>query len=225
MVENDHWGLQALKVDEASYSSILVPILMDTIPGQVHLSMIRGSENKATWKMNEMLQALGTELDIREQHVSLFSSGNPSMGEREKIEVRGRQAQPMTSSALLVKQDGGKKKCTFCYGEHGEASCNAVQDPKEHKKIVVKPGRCFICLSKGHRAFECRFKLLCMLCKQAKYHVSLRIGSTNANSPAEMPFLASNAPLANLANATSCLGSTGMGEGNFADRTGYCYWH
>ena len=212
LVENHHRGLQALKVDEASYSSILVPVVMDKIPGPVRLSMIRGSENKATWKMSEMLQALGTELDIREQHVSLFSSGNnPSMGEREKIESRARRAQPTTGSALLVKQDGGKRKCTFCHGDHGEASCNAVEDPKERKKIVVKQGRCSICLSKGHRAFECRFKALCKFCKQAKHHVSLCSGSINVNSPAETPSLVSNAPPANLANATSCVGSTGYG--------------
>ena len=109
LVENHRRGLQALKVDEASYSSILVPVVMDKVPGPVRLSMIRGSENKATWKMSEMLQALGTELDIREQHVSLFSSGNnPTLGEREKLESRARQAQPTTGSALLIKQDGGK---------------------------------------------------------------------------------------------------------------------
>ena len=212
LVENHHRGLQALKVDEASYSSILVPVVMDKIPSPVRLSMIRGSENKATWKMSEMLQALGTELDIREQHVSLFSSGNnPTLGEREKLESRARRAQPTTGSALLVKQDGGKRKCTFCHGDHGEASCNAVEDPKERKKIVLKQGRCFICLSKGHRAFECRFKALCKLCKQAKHHVSLCSGSINVNSPAETPSLVSNAPPANLANATSCVGSTGYG--------------
>ena len=27
---------------------------------------------------------------------------------------------PTTGSTLLVKQDGGKKKCTFCNGEHAE---------------------------------------------------------------------------------------------------------
>ena len=79
-IENSHRGLQALKVDESYYSSILVPVVMDKIPGPFRLSMIRSSENKATWKMSEMLQALRTELDIREQRVSLFSSKKPCSG-------------------------------------------------------------------------------------------------------------------------------------------------
>ena len=59
LIENHHRGLQALKVDESSYSSILVPIVMDKIPGPVRLSMIRGSESQSGWKMSEMLTALG----------------------------------------------------------------------------------------------------------------------------------------------------------------------
>ena len=75
LIENHHKGLQALKVDDSSYSSMLMHVMMNKIPRPVRLSMIRSSENKATWEMSEMLQALGTELDIREHHVSLFSSG------------------------------------------------------------------------------------------------------------------------------------------------------
>ena len=138
LIGNHRQGLQALKVDEASYSSILVPVVMDKIPDPVCLSMIRGTDNKAKWKMSEMLQAFGTELDIRAQHMALFSSGNhPSLGEREKIESRARGAQLTTGSALLVKQDGGKRKCTFFREDHGEVSCNAVEDPKKCNLIYL----------------------------------------------------------------------------------------
>ena len=96
--------------------------------------------------MIEILQALRTELDVREKHVSLFSSREyPSVGEREKIESKTRRAQPTTGSALLKKQDVGKRKCTFCHGDHGEVVCKAVEDPEERKKIVAKQICCFIC--------------------------------------------------------------------------------
>ena len=56
--------------------------------------------------MSDMLQALEMELDIREQHVSLFSSGdNLSVDKRERIESKTRRAQPTTGSALFVKQN------------------------------------------------------------------------------------------------------------------------
>ena len=50
----------------------------------------------------------------------------------------------MTGSALYVKQDGGKRKCTFCHGDHGKVACKAVEDPEERKKIIARQGRCFI---------------------------------------------------------------------------------
>ena len=131
---------------------------------------------------------------------------------KERIELKTRRAQLMTGSALFVKQDGGKRKCTFCHGDHGEVACKAVEDPEERKTIIARQGRCFICFFKGHRAFECRFKSLHTLCRQAKHRVSLCSGSNNANSLVEAPSLASNTPPANLANATSCVGSTGYGQ-------------
>ena len=145
--------------------------------------------------------------------MSLFGVDNLS-GQKDKPELRTRQlgrSQPTTGSALLVKQDGGKRKCTFCHGEHGEASCKVVEDPEERKKLIAKQGRCFICLYKGHRAFECRFKSLCKLCKLAKHHVSLCSGSSKASPAIGASSLACNAPPVNLANATSCVGSTGYG--------------
>ena len=93
----------------------------------------------------------------------------------------------------MVKQDEGKRKCRFCHRDHGEVACKPVEDPEERKKPIAKQGYCFICFFKGHRAFECRFKSLCKLRRQAKHHVSLCSSSTNANSPVEVPLLASNA--------------------------------
>ena len=58
IVENHHRGLQALKISESTYSIILVPVVMDNIPGPVHLNIIRGIENHAGWMMGEMLEAL-----------------------------------------------------------------------------------------------------------------------------------------------------------------------
>jgi len=65
LIENHYHGLQALKVDEPSYSKLLVPVVMDKIPGPVPRSMIGGSNNQTAWERSEMLPALGTESDIR----------------------------------------------------------------------------------------------------------------------------------------------------------------
>ena len=116
-----------------------------------------------------------------------------------------------TGSILLVKQDGRKRKCIFCNREHVEMTCKNIEDPEERKELLVKQGCCFMCLYKGHRAFKCRFKSLCKLCKHAEHHVSLCSSSNNAISFVDVPLLRSNAPPGNLSNATSCEESTGYG--------------
>ena len=57
-------------VDDDSYSTIIVPVILDKIPEAVKLNMIRSAKGHQEWTMNEMLSALEAEIDVREQHTS-----------------------------------------------------------------------------------------------------------------------------------------------------------
>ena len=67
-------GLEALGVDMASYSCIVVPILMEKLPPSFRLSMIRTTEKRSEWDMAEFVDAFRKELEIREMHTPIFRS-------------------------------------------------------------------------------------------------------------------------------------------------------
>ena len=53
-------------MDKITYSSIVVPELMEKIPESIRFNMIRGSENGlSSWSLEELLAAFEKELEIR----------------------------------------------------------------------------------------------------------------------------------------------------------------
>ena len=64
-VETHHRGLQALGVASETYSSIVVPAIIDKLPEPVRLSITRGKKYN-NWDTDEMLKELLSELELRE---------------------------------------------------------------------------------------------------------------------------------------------------------------
>ena len=58
-------GLVALNVDEMTYTSIVVPALLEKLPESVRLAMTRGEDFK-NWKMKELLKQFLVELEFRQ---------------------------------------------------------------------------------------------------------------------------------------------------------------
>ena len=72
-------------VDEDSYSTIVVPVILDKIPEAVKLNMIRSTNGHQEWTMNEVVSALEAEIDVREQHTSFFrNTGSNVARERQE---------------------------------------------------------------------------------------------------------------------------------------------
>ena len=62
-----------MKVDEETCSEIVVPVLLEKIPEGVQLGMTRSSKTRyQEWTMEEMLEALREELELREHQVTSF---------------------------------------------------------------------------------------------------------------------------------------------------------
>ena len=61
-------------MDENTYSSVVVPAMMQKLPENFRLTITRGEEF-LTWSMKKMLEAFLKELDLREDH---FYAVNPS---------------------------------------------------------------------------------------------------------------------------------------------------
>ena len=62
--------------------------------------------------------------------------------------------------------------CAFCLEGHKHEDCQKVKNVKERKQILLKYGRCFNCIRKGHVSRECKTTIVCKYCK-GKHHSCL----------------------------------------------------
>ena len=68
-IETHFLGLEAFGVDKITYSSIVVPELMENIHESIRCNMIRGSEKcLSSWSLEELLVAFEKELEIHHFH-------------------------------------------------------------------------------------------------------------------------------------------------------------
>lgn len=166
-VETRHRGLQAIGVPQESYSSIVVPAIIDKIPDSVRLSITRGKRYDE-WKMDEMLKELLSELELREEH--WVPREKPPRDNHKGGIGKGEFG---TTSAFMTKgKTEEEAKCAYCLGKHKHEECETISMISDRKSIVRKYGRCYVCLSKGHLAKNCSSKLNCKLCGK-RHHISL----------------------------------------------------
>ena len=66
-VETKYRALQALNVDERTYSEIVVPMLLERIPDSIRLTITRGKQY-LEWTLKDLLDSLLTEVELREDH-------------------------------------------------------------------------------------------------------------------------------------------------------------
>ena len=138
-------------VDAEQYGSFLIPIIMAKLPADVRLQVARIT-NKDVWNIEELLQTIKGEVEAREISDAVKTS------ERRSIEASQRGLNLGTASSLITRDQGsGKKKnCVFCGEDHYSASCEGVSEISGRKDILKRDRRCFVCLSKGYRAAQCR---------------------------------------------------------------------
>ena len=67
--------LEALGVDKITYSSIIVPVLMEKLPEISRLGMVRDAgKTHCEWTLEEMLESLKKEIKIQECQVPLMKN-------------------------------------------------------------------------------------------------------------------------------------------------------
>eukprot|EP00731_Ephydatia_muelleri_P027563 Em0019g436a len=91
----------------------------------------------------------------------------------------------------IIERESGAKfehgTCCYCEQDHQPSHCTRVTDIEEKKSILMKNGRCFVCLKRNHRARECRSSLRCSACGR-RHHISICSGSSTWNSdPSKAP--------------------------------------
>ena len=173
-------GLQALRVDKNTYSSVVVAASMHKLPENFRLMITRGEEF-LMWSMEKMLEAFLKELDLREDH---FYAVNPSrIGKENRLKggtanaLHTKQDELNTASALLAKMNDF---CAYCKGGRAHQDCTIVKSVEERRQLLRRYGRCFICARKGQISRDCNSKLTCSMCK-GKHHVSICYQSNITN--------------------------------------------
>ena len=150
-------------MSENTYASVVVPAAMQKLPENFRLSITRGTEF-LEWTMEQMLQAFLKELELKEDHYLTMSSKSQNKCDWNEDRMKGG-----TANALFTKQD--KENCAFCLGKHNHEDCPTVKNIKQCKSIALRFARCFKCMKKGHRARECKSKVMCNRCGQG-HHIS-----------------------------------------------------
>ena len=130
--------------------------------------------------MEEILQVVKREVDAREisEGVKIYEHKNTDGNEKNLT--------PM-ATGLLVRDghlSNTKKCCVFCKGDHYSASCEWVNTTVDQRKVLLKEGHCFLCLTSGYCANQCSSKQKCRKCNQ-KHHQSLCEQGTMPNTEGE----------------------------------------
>ena len=168
-LETKHRALQALGVDETTYSAIVVPSVLEKLPQTLRLTITRGKDHHQ-WNLRDLLEGLEQEVELREEYNDSARQRNSAGDFRRKINVA-------TLYAGNTRKAAKETNCAFCLGEHPHEDCRKVQDIEERKQLLFKYGRCFKCLRKGHLSKDCTDRsVTCKHCN-CKHHSAICIAS------------------------------------------------
>lgn len=170
-LETKHRALQALGVDENTYSAIVVPAVLEKLPQTLRLTITRGKDHHQ-WAFKDLLEALENEVELREEYNDSARHRNAPGDFRRKSHTATLHT-GNSRNWKAVKETN----CAFCLGEHPHESCTKVQDIEERKRLLFKYGRCFKCLRKGHLSKDCSDRnVICKNCSK-QHHSAICIAS------------------------------------------------
>ena len=157
-------GLQSLGVSSEQYGSLLIPIIMSKLPNDIRIQITR-KVNDETWKIDELLQAIKREIEVREASERIKTNDN-------KSPPYSRPNSGSASALTARSNESFKLQCVYCKGEHYSASCDIVKDARERKDILRQNDRCFNCIRKGHQVKDCTVNKNCRHCNK-RHHQSI----------------------------------------------------
>ena len=106
-LETKYRALQALGVDENTYSAIVVPSILKKLPHSLRLTIMRGKEHQK-WNLIALLEALGDEVELREEY-------NDSTRHSHARDFQKRGDLPSTTMHVDSEKE---MNCAFCLGQH-----------------------------------------------------------------------------------------------------------
>ena len=158
-------SLKSLGLPSGSYhGSLLSSIIMNKLPQELRLIISREIKDHE-WQLDTIMSVLENELEAR---------GRAVLHDESQLSAES-QAFPnfqmhTTTSALFTKDSG--PTCTYCKQSHPSNSCKMVTNPAARKDILIKQGRCFVCLKEDHLSKNWPSKHECFK-RKVKHHISI----------------------------------------------------
>ncbi|XP_065918882.1 uncharacterized protein [Dysidea avara] len=171
-------GLESIGVTADQYGSFLIPIIMSKLPSEVRLQVARVTA-RDEWDIQELLAVIKAEVEARE------ISDTIKITERKPVDnYVNRRFNPPSAATLASQFRHGNSlgpKCAFCKEGHYSASCSKVQDVHVRKDTLRREGRCFVCLSVGHKVSQCTSSRRCRHCNR-RHHQAICDTQPNQHS-------------------------------------------
>ena len=141
-------GLKSLGIETTQYGSVLIPVLMSKLPDGVRLRVARENREE-TWEINHLMSTILIEVEARET-----SEGARILSQKSVVHPKTHVGGFNPTANSLVTNNY-TVKCVYCGEAHYSASCKKVVSVKDRKEVLIRMGRCFVCLKSNHRARDC----------------------------------------------------------------------
>ncbi|XP_063427242.1 uncharacterized protein LOC134710774 [Mytilus trossulus] len=164
-------GLESLGQSQDSYGTLLVPISLKKLPGEIKKKLARehGTEN---WSLRDLRKSICNEINIIDAGQDTETSNN--LPSTSSFFTGTKSTKPRQNQALNtrnIRQNLDTKHCVFYHDVHAPAHCANISDPAARMNIVKREKLCFNCL-RTHRIHDCKSKHLCRNCNK-RHHTSL----------------------------------------------------
>ena len=170
VVESQVRGLKSLGVDSSSYGSLLSSVLLQKIPPELRLVLSREIA-EGDWNLDALLKKLEREIEARERAMTSST---------QSARKPGTDSSAGTAATFLTPTSA--PSCCYCHQAHLSGNCRAVQDVGERKQILLRSGRCFVCLKRYHISRDCRSAVKCRKCG-GRHHASICLKGISGGEP------------------------------------------
>ncbi|XP_062576180.1 uncharacterized protein LOC134238068 [Saccostrea cucullata] len=168
-------ALEALGTDEATYGTILTPMLYNKLPAEIRKNITR-DKGDDQWELHSLRRAIKKELCVQD-------AGQAMHSKQEAQEFIPTANFVAGSSHIRTNKQEIVKQCLFCNGNHSPINCHNVQDYDKRISIIKQKRVCFNCFG-NHKVSECQSDFKCRNCKKFQ-HTSICKNSQLPRSSSE----------------------------------------
>ncbi|XP_071176551.1 uncharacterized protein [Mytilus edulis] len=162
-------GLESLGQTDESYGALLVPIILNKLPGEIRKNLARqfGSTNI---RLADLRKGIFNEINIMEAGNSTDSHENPTATAAFLTNTipRNRQSSHNHQNKNHQNTYFKSKQCDYCHESHASVNCTKVAEYQDRISIVERDHLCFNCLG-HHNLVDCKSIKSCRKCDKRHY--------------------------------------------------------